>query len=98
MISLIISMITVAWVYMQLAAFKLATEHTPNEPVSEAAEAQPGAPAGAGDAQPPKMQERSNVEWQPGMPPPMPMPTSFTEVTQVEQDPLLDESAFENTE
>lgn len=46
---------------------------------------------------PPRTQERGPIAWQPGLPPAMPMP--FTEVVEVEQDPLdIDDSAFETSE
>lgn len=46
---------------------------------------------------PPRTQERGPIAWQPGLPPAMPM--AFTEVVEVEQDPLdIDDSAFETSE
>lgn len=105
--SLLIAILTVIWVKFELHAC-LNTLRAPDGPAPEQAgqpeperqaERQPEQRSGPDARIPPRTQERAPVPWGPGMPPPVEMGKAFTEVVEVEQDPLAEEEgAFETTE
>ena len=107
MLSLLISLLTVVFVRFQLAAcmqyIKDTVEPKAKDQSDEPDVAPQPEPEPEAAPQPPQPKlasiQRNEPQWQPGMPPPMPVTMAFTEVSEVEQDPLGDDAgAFENTE
>lgn len=105
-ISLIISILTIVWVKWELSCRQASVRPVEEQTEAQAEEQEEADNAGPkqstsddpSPAQPPNLQPRDPIPWEAGLPPPMPFPKGFTQVTEVDQPLDLEDGAFEQTE